>query len=159
MATSKKRASSKKRTTSSKKTARKGASKKAAASQTRSIAGADATSKYSEWFRSTTQPRKGVVMLDKGVPNGTIKAVEYSAIDGWAIFEGDIALGTVEEMEKRVKALKVAPDVLPTAGMPLPGAQTRGLIRPNVTVFGIVIKNFRWPNGVIPFEIDPNLAN
>ncbi len=170
MATSKKRASSKKRTTASKKSAskksaskksaRKGASKKAAAaSETRAIGGAGVSSKYSEWFRSTSQPRKGIVVLDKGVPDGTLKAVEYSAIDGWAIFEGDILLGTVEEMEKRIQSLKVDPDALPTAGMPLPGATTRGLIRPNIKIFGIVIRNFRWPNGVVPYEIASNLPN
>lgn len=158
MTTSKKRASSKKRTTSSKKTARKGASKKAT-SQTRSTAGAEVT-KCSEWFRSTTEPRQGIVMLDKGVPKGMIKAVEYSAIDGWAIFEGDILLGTVEEMEKRVQALKVELDVLPTAGMSLPGATTRGLIRPNIMVGGVVVfKNYRWPNAFVPYEIDPKLPN
>ena len=169
MATSRKKASGKKRKTSSKKTAKKGASKKAAskkaaskkaaASGTRSIGGAGVTNKYSEWFRSTSQPRKGVLVLDKGVPQGTIKAIEYSAIDGWAIFEGDILLGTVEEMEKRVQALNVNPDLLPTAGMPLPGATTRGLIRPNIKFLGIVIKNFRWKNGVVPYVIDPNLPN
>lgn len=169
MATSRKKASSKKRTTSSKKTAKKGASKKAAskkaaskkaaASATRSVGSAGVTNKYSEWFRSTSQPRKGVIVLDKGVPEGTIKTVEYSAIDGWAIFEGDILLGTVEEMEKRVQALNVNPDLLPTAGMPLPGATTRGLIRPNIKFFGIVVKNFRWKNGVVPYVIDSNLPN
>lgn len=158
MTTSKKRASSKKKA-SSKKTARKGASKKAAASQTRSTAGVEATSKYSEWFRSTSQPRQGIIVLDRGVPDGTIKTVEYSAINGWAIFEGDILLGTVEEMEKRVQALKVEPDVLPTAGMSLPGAKARGIIRPNIKIFGIVIKDYRWPNARVPFEIDPNLPN
>jgi astacin len=93
------------------------------------------------------------------VPQGSIKAVEYSAIDGLAIFEGDILLGTVEEMEQRVRALKVDPEMLPTAGMPKTGATTRGLIRPNIKVLGIVVKNYRWPNCVVPYEIDPNLPN
>jgi Astacin (Peptidase family M12A) len=159
MATSKKRASSKKRTAASKKSARKGASRKAAASRKRPSAGGGETSKHSEWFRSTTDPRQGIIVLDRGVPEGTIKAVEYSAIDGWAIFEGDILLGTVEEMEKRVQALKVEPDVLPTAGMPLPGAATRGIIRPNIKILGVVFKNYRWPNAFVPYEIASNLPN
>ena len=168
MATSKKKraSASKKRTTSSKKsTGKKGAggkraaSSKSTASRTRSATSDATTNRYSEWFRSTSQPRKGIVVLDKGVPKGSIKAVEYSAIDGWAIFEGDILLGTVEEMEKRVQALKVETDVLPTAGIPSGAAVTRGLIRPNIKVLGIVIKNYRWKNGIIPYQIDPNLAN
>ena len=61
------------------------------------------------------------------------KPVQYAAIDGLAIFEGDIILGTVEEMDELVRR-----------------------IRP----LGLVIKdNFRWPGGVIPFQIDSALRN
>ena len=69
------------------------------------------------------------------------KAVQYVDMDGLAIFEGDIVLGTAEEMGamsemlRRDMASGVASAVLIT------GAQ------------------FRWPNCRVPFTIDPALPN
>ncbi|PFO19019.1 zinc metalloprotease [Bacillus thuringiensis] len=64
------------------------------------------------------------------LPSGP-REVKYSVVDGLAIFEGDIVLGTVAEMETRSK--------------------TKGV--------GITGDQFRWPNGVIPFTIDSSLPN
>ena len=64
------------------------------------------------------------------VPRNTSrsKMVQYSAINGYAVFEGDIILGTMEEMDKRMRVKR-----------------------------SIVVKdNNRWPQGVIPYQIDLN---
>ena len=64
------------------------------------------------------------------------KPVVYSIVDGMAIFEGDIVLGTVEEMQ-RIKTLSDLPEA------------------------AVVISEhrFRWPNALVPFDINPSLPN
>ncbi|HWM06122.1 MAG TPA: M12 family metallopeptidase [Actinophytocola sp.] len=56
-------------------------------------------------------------------------AVQYTIVDGEPLVEGDIVLSLVE------------PGDLAARGVIIPGAQ------------------FRWPGGLVPFEIDPNLPN
>ncbi|WP_372344913.1 Dot/Icm T4SS effector Zinc-dependent metalloprotease LegP [Streptomyces sp. KL116D] len=71
-----------------------------------------------------------------------IKPVQYVEIDGLAMFEGDIVLGTVAELERHTAELKVESDgQLPQSAVPITGRQ------------------FRWPSGVVPFEIDAGLPN
>ena len=62
-------------------------------------------------------------------PWGTIE-VEYEIRDGLAILDGDIVLGTVEEMEARTDKGR-----LDSAG--------RSLVQ------------YRWPNGTVPYVLDP----
>jgi acylphosphatase len=59
------------------------------------------------------------------------KPVVYSIVNGTAIFEGDIVLGTIEEMQ-----------------------------RINITPHAILISGYRykWRNGIVPFEEDPGLT-
>jgi acylphosphatase len=59
------------------------------------------------------------------------KPVVYSIVDGKAIFEDDIVLGTIEEMQ-----------------------------RINITPRAILISGYRykWRNGIVPFEEDPGLT-
>ena len=71
----------------------------------------------------------------------TDKAVQYADIDGMAVFEGDIVLGTVQEFEEAA------------------GRQAAGDAGPTLASIGITGQQFRWPNGVIPYEIDPNMPN
>jgi hypothetical protein len=91
----------------------------------------------------------GLVTSNKvktGFVRGTtfgVKPVQYADVDGVAMFEGDIVLGTVAEMDALAKRVQ--------------GGQ-----RPDPSVpFGIGItgENFRWPGGVVPYTIDPNLQN
>ena len=61
--------------------------------------------------------------------------MKYSAVDGQAIFEGDIVLGSVAEMETIKKQVE----------NPQPGAEAAVIISGN---------QFRWPDGVVVFRID-----
>ncbi len=90
-----------------------------------------------EEFRSGPDVRTGFI---RGNTFG-YRPVQYSVIDGEAIFEGDIVLGSVEEMERLAAEAEL-------------GDQTK-------EIFGVVItgNQFRWPGGVVPFTIDPALPN
>ncbi len=77
-----------------------------------------------------------------GVNFGLTK-VFYTAINGLAVFEGDIILGTVERMERirrEVEAIAVSDN-------------QRSLITPERGI-AITGGSFRWPEGVIPYQID-----
>ena len=65
-----------------------------------------------------------------------LKAVQYVEIDGLAIFEGDIVLGTVEEVEQTSDMLRAEVAAIVAAGVIITGAQ------------------FRWPNCRVPYTID-----
>ncbi len=70
------------------------------------------------------------------------KPVQYSVVDGLAVFEGCIVLGTAEEMQSQEAAIH--------AGEPS-GEVAHGV--------GITGEQYRWPNHLMPYTIDPNLAN
>ena len=73
------------------------------------------------------------------------KQVTYYAVDGLAVFEGCVILGTVEEA-KAVKAqIEANPELL------TPGTQPFGS--------AIVGVQYRWKNNLLPYEIDPALPN
>ncbi len=63
------------------------------------------------------------------------KKVEYAVVGGMAVFEGDIILGTEEEMAAPAE----------------PAAAPKALV--------ISGDQFRWPGGVIPYEIEPDLPS
>lgn len=73
------------------------------------------------------------------------KAVQYYNVDGIALFEGDIELGTVEEVERLVGLARRAPRD--------PGAATE------LQAVIITGQNVRWPNCQIPYEISSSLPN
>jgi astacin len=87
-----------------------------------------------EEFRSSPEVRKGFV---EGNTFG-YRPVRYSVIDGEAIFEGDIVLGSVDEMERLAAEVDKKKE---TKAVIVTGAQ------------------FRWPDGIVPFTIDPALPN
>jgi Astacin (Peptidase family M12A) len=90
----------------------------------------------SHWYRSSDDVRTGFVSGNAFA----MKRVRYAAIGDLAIFEGDIALGTVAQMERVTRAAADL-EALPASGV----AITDG--------------RFRWPNGVIPYVIDAGLSN
>jgi hypothetical protein len=63
------------------------------------------------------------------------KPLLYASVDGQAIFEGDIVLGSVQGMQDAEKQ----------------GVPQRAV--------GITGQQFRWPNATIPYEIDAGLPN
>lgn len=69
-----------------------------------------------------------------------LKEVSYAAIDGLAIFEGDIVLGTEDQMDMLKEQID-NPDPDLAAAVAITGSQ------------------FRWPDGVLVFRIDPSLPN
>ena len=70
------------------------------------------------------------------------KAVQYSVLDGQAVFEGDILLGTVEEVQRQSAQLAAeARGELGAAAVLLSGDQ------------------FRWVNCVVAYDIDAGLPN
>jgi len=89
-----------------------------------------------QWFRSSDDVRLGFASGN----SFEMKRVTYAAIGGMAIFEGDIALGTVEQLEQIANAA-ADPETLPAHGVAVTGDR------------------FRWPNGVIPYVIDPGLSD
>lgn len=93
----------------------------------------------SDEFRSGSGLRKGYI---KGQTFG-YREVEYEVINGEAVFEGDIVLGTVEEMDRLVAEVESNPDK--------DKIQTRGVV--------VTGERFRWPDGIVPFTIDPALPN
>jgi hypothetical protein len=87
-------------------------------------------------FRSS--PPAGTTLIS-GQTFGFHAAI-YADVDGMAIFEGDIALGTVEEIEDATSAAREEP----------------GLIAQGI---GITGSSFRWPNCTVPYTVDANLPN
>jgi hypothetical protein len=71
------------------------------------------------------------------------KGLFYADVDGEAIFEGDIVLGTVEEV-------KAAADV--AAAEAIPG-------NPVLASVGITGQQFRWPNNTVPYDIEAGMPN
>ncbi|MGX1507617.1 UNVERIFIED_CONTAM: hypothetical protein RKD43_006242 [Streptomyces graminofaciens] len=67
------------------------------------------------------------------------KALHYAEVDGLAMFEGDIVLGTVDELTQESDA----GPLLSAVGIP---AIEQGRQR-------------RWPDATVPFEIDPSLPD
>jgi hypothetical protein len=69
------------------------------------------------------------------------KAVQYVELDGLAIFEGDIVLGSAPEVAQMSDMLRAETASGVALGVAITGAQ------------------FRWPNCRVPFTIDPALPN
>jgi astacin len=88
--------------------------------------------KKHEWFKGSDEVRKGAI---SGVTFGP-REVTYSVIDGLAIFEGDICLGRADEVAARPPPRGPASDMDVQFGVAITG------------------ERFRWPNGVIPYDID-----
>ncbi|WP_233278099.1 M12 family metallopeptidase [Myxococcus stipitatus] len=70
--------------------------------------------------------------------------VTYAEVDGLAIHEGDMVLGTVKQMEARVREVKAL-------GLEASGPRAQGLVKTD--------PNSRWPTPVVPYTIDSGVAN
>ena len=75
------------------------------------------------------------------------KAVQYAVVNGLAVFEGCIVLGRADQMEQAADQLR---DVAADSG---------GVTRDVAHGVGITGQQYRWPNALMPYSIDPNLSN
>jgi len=114
-------------------------------------------------FRTTAKAEKGLAMRAQG----DAKVVEFSAVDGDAMFEGDIVLGPVDDVRRA--ALQFLIQQLTTMSltqMQLP-IELKDAIdelrlaasKPEAAAVFISGTQRRWPKGVMPFAIDPALPN
>jgi hypothetical protein len=97
-------------------------------------------------LRSSADRRKGLVA---GINAFGVKRVTYSNVKGIGIFEGDIALGTVEQLEKT----RSAADAIGLGTR----FSTRRPDRGQVASVVIAGARYRWPGGLIPYEIETGL--
>jgi astacin (peptidase family M12A) len=81
---------------------------------------------------------------------GAWKKITYAEVDGKAVFEGCILLGSAEEVSTSSKELEKRAKKNPEL-----------LSNPTVEVRGIAIKGkqFRWPKRTVPYVIDPDVPN
>ncbi len=80
------------------------------------------------------------------------KPIQYSVVDGLAIFEGCIVLGTAEEMAQKTAAIQEGRDYEGTAG----DFGDSGIIAQGVVISG---DQYRWPDALVPYDIDSSLPN
>lgn len=85
-----------------------------------------------------TRPRVGTALVETS--SGGLKALQYVDVGGVAVVEGDIALGTVEEVDTATQQAREVPEGVAMA-VAISGTQ------------------FRWTGCTVPFEIDPALPN
>ncbi|MFE7630669.1 M12 family metallopeptidase [Kocuria sp. NPDC057446] len=71
---------------------------------------------------------------------GELKALQFSVVGNRALFEGDIVLGTVDELERDTALISGDADGV-----------THGV--------GITGQQYRWPNALLPYEIDAGVTN
>ena len=86
-------------------------------------------------------PAMGVAVISGST--FTNKSVTYYEVEGMAIVEGDIALGTLDDVKQATAAARQAVVGDPSVAFGV----------------GITGSSFRWPNCRIPYEIDPALPN
>ena len=79
----------------------------------------------------------------------TAKPVQYAVVDGRAVFEGCIVLGTVDQMEKVAEGLREAV------------ARSADALRDSdiAESVGITGSQYRWPNATMPYSVDGSLTN
>ena len=88
-------------------------------------------------FRSSADVQTGLIL---GATFG-IKPVQYAVVDGLAIFEGDIVLGTADQVVAQTEHLRAVST----------GQVEMGVIRTGT--------QFRWPNRRVPYDIDSSLPS
>jgi len=105
-----------------------------------------------DWFRSSDEQRQGIVSAN----TFENKEITYSVIEGKAIFEGDILIGDVEDVEQDV-AQTIA-QLAAERGMVDDDGNLRieGGVETlsDLPAHGVVLvgQQFRWPGCLVPFE-------
>ncbi len=96
----------------------------------------------------------GSEIIKKGFITGInfgSKPIEYAVVDGLAVFEGDIVLGTAEEMDQLADMILKEADQAAADSGEIPEGVEFGV--------GITGQRYRWPRCLIPYTIDPSLPN
>jgi hypothetical protein len=103
------------------------------------------------WLRSSDDVEHGFI---RAIDSLEVKPVTYNVIDELAIFEGDIVLGTREELAEIRASVDDATAADHEREVPLP-------TDPGSTVEGIGIPGlrYRWPRGVMPYTVVDALRN
>jgi hypothetical protein len=113
-------------------------------------------------FGSGEETRRGyITYIAKATKKLKHKEIEYAIVNGRATFEGDIVIDTEESIAEaeREGAERMAAgeiyDEVPESRRPgdvvMDGGRQEAVI--------IVGSQYRWPNGRIPYTIDPNLSD
>jgi Astacin (Peptidase family M12A) len=97
-----------------------------------------------EWFRSSDDVRTTYLQLTSDT-----KEIEYAAVDGIGIFEGDICVGKIEDLEQQAADENLMEKAASSSNSDESDIDARGV--------GITGNQFRWPLGIIPFEIDASV--
>jgi astacin len=103
------------------------------------ILGLGSASDAKTWESVSSGAPGGAVKLGHGFIRGETfveKEVVFEKVNGFAIFEGDIILGTVEEVEN-----------------------AQGSDDPDIIAQGVVIsgESRRWPHSLVPYQVDASL--
>ncbi len=101
-------------------------------------------------FRSSADVTSGLV---SGIVGFGVKRVAVAEVNGLAMFEGDINLGTIEKFKKTSDAAKA---INVHSNLTASGRSNVARDVQNATV--ITGQRYRWPNGQIPYEVDPSIA-
>ena len=96
-----------------------------------------------DWFLTSDTVKKGYVRGIKHLDGFAVEPVFYSEVDGQAVFEGCILLGSAEEMANLVAEVKASPGI-----EFLQKSECLGLT---------VLQRKLWGKGIMPYMIDTNL--
>ncbi len=107
-------------------------------------------------FTSSAETKKGYfVYVSEKLAKVRYREIEYATVEGRWMFEGDIVIGTEEAVaaaeEEGARRLAEG-DVHDT----LPEEPTAGEVVEACIITGA---QYRWPDKLIPYTIDPNLSN
>lgn len=106
-----------------------------------------------EFRSSDTAPKVGYF----NGPDIVNRRIEFAEIDGFAIAEGDICLGSVSEVEKSGQEANLESNEQAAASDVLAG---ENIDRQEAAIITAGVNNrYRWPNCLVPYKIDPNLPN
>ncbi len=101
-------------------------------------------------FRSSADTHDGLV---SGIVGFNVKKLRVADVNGSAIFEGDIYLGPIERFKRTGTAadsINLRTNLSASGRANDPRANQNGVV--------ITGQRFRWPNGLIPYEIaDPSI--